>query len=118
LPDPREDLTTQGGTAFGVYFAVLTGPKSGGDPSAQSAGWTQLGAADQRLRENFAGRYFGSATTDCDPAVVDAFATQGVQNVVAYVVLHFPTEQDARAFAAGVDPAPLVVAQVQTFCRD
>jgi hypothetical protein len=118
LPEPREDLTTHGGLAVGVYFAVLTGPKGNGDYAAFSAGWAQLNAADAQLKNNFGGRYFGQAVTDCDPEVVPALAAEGIHDVVGYVVLHFPDEAAARAFANGVDPAPIAVATVHTFCRD
>jgi hypothetical protein len=104
-----------------VYFAALVGepnvavqPGTERSPSDQEN--AQLNAAYEQLRQNFAGLDFG--ITNCDDGAQAALAAAGYLTVHMYVVLHFPNEADARAFAAGVDPAPLAVATVRTFCRD
>jgi hypothetical protein len=118
LPEPREDLTVHGGSAVGVYFAVLTGPKYSPDYNVYLEGNARLQEADDRLRENFGGRFFGHSITNCDVGAVELLAQHGFENVVYYLALHFPTVEEAEAFAAGVTPPPLAVGPVRTYCRD
>ena len=117
LPEPSEEEGLEhGDTAFGVYFAAVLVPPG---LLESQAGFAALSAADEQLRQNFGGRFFGDrAQGGCDDGAVDALAAAGYPNATSYVVLHFSTEADAEQFAASVEPPPLAVAMVRTLCRD
>lgn len=101
LPSPLTSSVEHGGTYVGVYLAV--GPQ----------GAPELDAAVEQLADMGIEAYAGDIA--CDDGAADQL---GVEDDLMAVALYFETRSDAEAFAAALDPAPLGIARVTTYCAD
>jgi hypothetical protein len=101
LPPPLPSSIEQGGTYFGVYLAA--GPQ--GSP--------ELDAAVAQLAAVGVGAYPGDIA--CDQGAAEQL---GVADNLMAVAMYFETRSDAETFAAALDPPPLGVAKVKTYCAD
>jgi len=100
LPTPVTTVS-QGERYFGVYLAAAPF----GDPSLEAA------------VEQLAG--FGVEAFPGDIACDDDAADQlGVSNELAAVAIYFERRPDAQAWVDALDPPPLGIAMVRTFCAD
>jgi hypothetical protein len=90
----------QGGTYWAVYIAV-------------DDGGTYIRRVADRMEEQ--GVAVSSGEIACDHGAAEEL---GVPEEVLAVAAYFDTNADAAAFFAAVDPSPLGVARVQTYCQD
>jgi hypothetical protein len=101
IPTPAETVE-QGGRYWGVYAVVA------------EAGSAELDEAFNRLRDlGVAVGGFGELS--CDEGAAEAL---GVDPDLHGVAVYFEKKADAQAFAATLDPPPVGVARVRTFCAD
>jgi hypothetical protein len=100
LPRPIREVK-QGDRLFGVYWVAASS--------------TQLAPVERRLRS--LGYRPASGDLDCDQG---ARRGLGIPAITAKVALYFGTEQDARAFAEGVEvqPRPNGHAAAILYCLD
>ncbi len=91
----------QGGRYWAVYLAV--GDYDSPDVLDASSRLARLGI------ESFPG------DLSCDGGAAEAL---GAPEGAAAVGVYFETEEEARAFAATLDPPPVGIAQVTTYCAD
>jgi hypothetical protein len=96
-----------GGTYWAVYLVVAASGPDGGEPPG-------LEAAVRRIRSS--GVPIGAYGGFCDQGAEAALAAFG--RVDTAVALYFETEAAARQFAGQLDPAPIGIAEVTTFCLD
>ena len=100
------EAVEHGQTYWAVYLVVAI---SGGRPSVR--GFDQ---AVQRVRDS--GVPIGAYGGFCDQGGREALADVG--EVDTAVALYFQTEAEARQFAGDLDPPPVRVARVTTYCAD
>ncbi len=101
LPSPITTDVEHGGTYFGVYLAVAPFDTP------------ELEAAVDLLAELGIEAFPGSIA--CDQG---AAAQLGVRGDLATVAVYFERFREATRFARALDPSPLGIARVQTFCAD
>lgn len=101
LPSPITTAVEHGGTYYGVYLAVA--PFDTPELDAAVAQLAELGI------EAFPG------SIGCDQG---AAAQLGVREDLATVAVYFERFRQAATFARALDPPPLGIAQVQTYCAD
>jgi len=101
LPTPITVNVVQGERYFGVYLAAAPFD----DPA--------LDAAVQRLVAFGVEVFPGSIS--CDEGAADQL---GVSNGFAAVAIYFERRPDAQAWLDALDPPPLGIAMVRTFCAD
>jgi hypothetical protein len=91
-----------GGTAWGVYLAVMTSPD---DPA-----YVQSGTRLERL-----GYFPSEGDVSCDEGAAEAL---GLEPNVLVRSVHFGSREDAEAFVALYGDDILGIAQVTTYCLD
>lgn len=101
LPSPITTGVEHGGTYFGVYLAVAPFDTP------------ELQAAVEQLAALGIEAFPGSIA--CDQG---AAAQLGVREDLAAVAVYFERFREATRFARALDPSPLGIARVQTFCAD
>lgn len=101
LPSPVTTSLEHGGTYFGLYLAV-------GPPGA-----TELDDAVEQLADLGIEAYAGDLA--CDQGAAEQL---GVGEDLMAVGLYFETRRDAQSFAGALDPAPVGIARVTTYCAD
>lgn len=101
LPSPVTSALEHGGSYVGVYLAV-------GAPGSAA-----LDRAIRQLADLGIEAYAGDIA--CDQGAAEQL---GVSSDVQAVALYFETRRDARTWASALDPAPLGIARVTTYCLD
>lgn len=102
------EAVEQGGEYWAVYLiAAVSGQGNGAVPPG-------MDAAVRRIRAS--GVPIGAYGGLCDEGAEEALAAVGVVDTA--VALYFVTEDEARQFAGDLDPPPIAVAKVVTYCAD